>query len=247
MFSLLLAEAAPAALVVTPTGSRNTDGPSFAEASQVLGIETNSVRFQQVCRPIAFTGTVGPEMWIDGIVFRLDATNALASFGRTFDLQVNLSTTPHGPDDLSPIFSENLGSDDTIVLPRTNLDLSAIYWVGQSPQQFQIQSFIFFSQPFYYNTNAGNLLVDIRGFGSSFPVDPGSPDFVGPFDAVNRPNDDVSRVWAGSVNALSGTADSLGLVIGFNAITVPEPSTFMLLVCGATVLGYVVHRRKHRK
>ena len=220
--------------IVLPVGTENRDGNTSAWEPFAIG--TNSMRYQQVFTPLGFTAYFGDteSFLIDGIFFRVDRTNANGSFINILDFAINLSTTIRGPDELSTLFAENTGVDDMSVLARTNLFIRADF-----PGSYSTR--IHFTQPFYYDTLAGNLLLDVRYYSS-----PG-PGQLQPLDAVNFPNDDTSRVWANSVNATSGTADSLGLVLGLDVTPIPEPASLTLLICGVAVIGFDIRRQTHRK
>ena len=64
-------------------------------------------------------------------------------------------------------------------------------------------------------------------------------------DARDVMGDTISRVWAGDVNALSGTADTVGLTMLITFVPVPEPSTWALLLSGAAFVGAWRWRCKH--
>lgn len=215
-----------------PTGWRSFDGPEFS-LEPLNAFSGTSVRYQQVFQPVAFTGVGGgaSAFWVEAMAFRLDATNG-TSFSAGLDIQVNLSTTTRGPDGLSTLFSENIGTDDTAVYPRDSLPLSVTYLPGFSPQPESIR--IGFVHPFYYDTNQGNLLLDIRTYRT------GNVSFM---DAVSVAGDYVSRVWANLVSAESGVADTLGLVTLFSVTPIPEPATWALLLSG-TIFATVVLRRQ---
>src|SRR5207247_4807945 len=131
---------------------------------------------------------------------------------------VSLSTTLRGPDNLSPVFADNVGPDRVTVFTGS-LGFGAAYQPGASPQP--LAENITLTTPFYYSPSQGNLLVDIRGVS-------GHVFFTGDLDAESTTGDAVSRVLAFSNLATTGTADTLGLVTGFNITVVPEPTAWLL-------------------
>jgi hypothetical protein len=143
--------------------------------------------------------------WISDLYFR--ATAYSDSFSATVpNAEIHLSTTSHPPDGLSPVFSENVGFDDTIVFSGSFTVGSASPFDSPEPYDFD---HIALSKNFWYDPRAGNLLLDVRlnqGLG---------PAPVPPFDAVNLAGDSVSRVYATSAAATSGTADTFGVVTFF--------------------------------
>jgi hypothetical protein len=189
------------------------------------------MRYQQVFTPVGIPHIDGADaFWISAMMIRPDEA-AFTTLAADMDLQINLSTTSRGPDGLSTVFADNTGTDETVVFPRT-------WWrMVASPGTYS--TITEFAQPFYYDTRAGNLLVDVRYFGGG-----GETTIL---DAVNVSNDDTSRVWANSVNANSGTADSLGLVFGFYVTPIPEPTSLTLLFCGVAVFGLVFRRQIRSK
>jgi hypothetical protein len=93
--------------------------------------------------------------------------------------------------------------------------------------------------PFRYDPTAGNLLLDIRNLLGRDPSN--NPVLDATLDASNG----VSRVFTGlggTANDPTGDVESLGLVTEFTFAPVPEPSTWMLLVTGASAL--LIFRRR---
>ena len=121
-------------------------------------------------------------------------------------VRVNLSTTKRGPDELSARFSDNVGTDDTVIFSgQLNTGLCGGHGSGSESFAFEIDAS---SKLFFYNPAAGNLLFDVRVF-------QGNTNTLGMipivFDAVNVTNDSVSRVWSADVNAITGSVDTIGL------------------------------------
>jgi len=189
---------------VAPAGSSNVDGNTYSGAGPAVN-QPQTIRYQQVyaASEFAYLTNFGGG-WLFDLVFRGDATNGTQLFVEMPSMQVNVSTTKRGPDELSSVFSENVGSDDTIV--RTaSLEQLLIGGHRHGPEEWGFG--VGFTKLFFYNPVAGNLLLDVRifqgntnGIGIVQPV----------FDAINVTNDSVSRVW-GDVNANAGLVETVGL------------------------------------
>lgn len=226
-----------------PIFPRGIEGDTFSAIPFSGG--PDSVRFQQVYDAAGFRvfGDSGPFL-IRRIIFRSDDDGpGRGFFSRLPGFQINLSTTTRPLDGLSANFAENVGLDDLAVIPFGPFQGGADYVSGNHPQNFSM--FITFATPFYYDPSQGNLLLDIRNFGGGSTTW-GSPPFFGPayVDAANILGDRVSSVSANSIDALSGTISSLGLVTQFWITPIPEPSTSILL---AIALGTLVLRWKRAR
>src|SRR4029077_11755760 len=117
------------------------------------------------------------------------------------NVQINLSTTQKPVDGLSAAFAQNVGNNDTKVFGP-----SQIAWFNEPTVAYSAT--FTFTTPFFYDPSAGNLLVDLRVFGSGRGL--------GPMDQADMAaslsgSDGVSRVYAFNVNSASGTADTVGL------------------------------------
>ena len=83
-----------------------------------------SLRYQQVYDSSAF-GTIPLEIF--ALSSRVDDILGEAFSSLIPDIQINLSTTPPAPDGLVSTFDQNVGVDDTIVLPRGPLSLISLH------------------------------------------------------------------------------------------------------------------------
>ena len=118
------------------------------------------------------------------------------------DIQIDLSVTTRGPDQLSTNFSENLGTNTVTVVPRGHLNMLSSGDPGTP---------IIINLPvvFFYNPAHGNLLLDIQKFTRIPPSIPlGNP---GVFEAQDTLGDSVSRVYSYDVNSPTGVANTTGL------------------------------------
>lgn len=200
---------------------------------------SESVRFQQLYdfEGVLISGYSGPFL-IHSISFREDADHQFGFSSRFPDFQINLSTINLAVDGLRAAFSENVGANDAVVIPRGSFNLGV-----RSGPNFGV--IIDLPIPFYFDPSLGNLLLDIRNFGggsTSWSVPPNMGSAY--IDAENVVGDHVSRVLAMDVNALFGTPDSLGLVTQFRMTPIPEPSTMTLLGFAASALILRLHRTR---
>lgn len=128
----------------------------FSEAAHTF---SDVQRIQEVYSASEFS--TGPIL-ITGFYWRPTAN---LQYGFAFhavvpDFQLNLSTTSKQPDQLSSVFAENIGSDESMVY-KGRLAISSRFEdsVGNT-KKFDI--FVRLKHPFLYNPAKGNLLLDIR-------------------------------------------------------------------------------------
>jgi MYXO-CTERM domain-containing protein len=185
---------------------------------------------------------------IERISFRPDATYGSAFATTLSDIQINLSTTSSSLADLTGVFADNIGSDDTIVVDRGALSLASSFTgPDDGPKVFDIH--IDLDTPFLYDPTAGNLLLDVRNCEGQvdsyvFPV----------FDA-----DYSNELWRGfttnpNVDGVDSAEATLygrgfGLVTQFTftpidtgAVTSPAPGAFLLTTIG--LAGLAARRRR---
>jgi hypothetical protein len=136
-------------------------------------------------------------------MFRGDATNGTSVGVNLPSLQLNLSTTSRGVDQLSPVFADNVGADDRVVFAG-GLQTSIIGGTGTDPETFSF--WIHLTNLFFYDPTVGNLLLDLRLYRGNT-----NTNIEARLDAWNRTNDSVSRVWRGDVNASTGLVETIGL------------------------------------
>jgi hypothetical protein len=183
------------------------------------------IRYQQVYASNQFTRLAAGGEQINSVAFRVHAPDVPFT-GSVPQLQVNLSTTSRTPDNLSSVFSENVGTDDTQVFSGPLQVSSTGLHSPDGPENFEIV--ITFSQPFLYDPSKGNLLLDIRNAQGGTETPPLDQEL----DASSAAGDGVSRVYnygdaAAPAAGKTGGADendSLGLVTQFGTSANPAPS-----------------------
>jgi len=191
------------------------------------------MRYQQVY-------TISTNAWLAGGGFITEIDFAIGSSGHGFGgtlsrIQVNLSTTSMLADHLSTNFSDNVGTNDTIVFGPGPLKIDGIFQAGGGPQAFSIK--VNLETPFFYNPTTGSLLLDVKNY-QGYPCL--APEDCPPvFDGTLLTNDCSSRVYAPSVNAVSATgSDTFGLTTQFGVYPVPqlvvEPGTNSVVITWPT-------------
>jgi hypothetical protein len=212
----------------TPT---NAAGINFGNNASLapLNIGDTTMRYQQVIAASEFFGVIPQGGTITHIDFRVDERFGGGFLTTLLNIQFDLSTTAKGPDQLSSLFANNVGNDNTVVysgpLPLRGLGPT-------THTEFALQT------PFFYNPNAGNLLLDVRNFSGGRTT---------AFDALDPLGDAISRVYGLVGDSTASVIDSAGLVVGFVVDPIPEPNGVLLLLLTAPACWLVArHRRLNR-
>ena len=194
---------------------------------------TSPVRYQQVYEMGRF---VPQGMWrLDAIAFRLDTPAGYPSSGTYTNVTIRLSTTSVSESSLSPVFANNVGSDATAIFSGT-LAWGSPHTSGE-PQPWGLV--LTPTAPFIYDPSRGNLLLDYQGdLAETLTTQ------FGPLDAWRLVGDGTASVFA-APNAASGTVDTIGLTTHFAFTLIPEPSTYLLLIAGMSVLWLIRSRSRN--
>jgi hypothetical protein len=205
------------------------------------------LRYQQVFAATEFTSIDIKPQWITEIAFRPNGGLADSAFSSTIDnILINLSTSKSGPDALSTTFDDNAGGDEKTVYSGSILLSSADTGPSGGPKDFDIV--IDLQNPFLYDPNQGNLLLDVRTFSSTKTTS---------FDAEKTPGDSISRVYSLDPNAsIADVADTTGLVTKFTTTTatsipeptaIPEPSSTVGVLAVGALTGVSLLKRKQKE
>src|SRR5437764_13607407 len=138
---------------VAPNAQAQAEGNSLA--SYPFDGALGSMRYQQVFDASQFSAIQSGGGYISAIGFRHDGSCAGGDGQTIQSLQINLSTTSGRPDQLSSVFGDNVGHDDTVVFAPSSITLFG----GCAPTFFTV--FIQFNSPFFYNPTACHLLLAI--------------------------------------------------------------------------------------
>ena len=198
--------------VEVPNGLMEADGN---DGTEIPFDYIGPVRYQQVYDASQFTKVPAGGGFITRISLRPDCGsvgNQISS-----NLQVNLSTTAKRPDELSAVFDENIGPDDTVVWNVARYVPPA--GVGDCPTTFFHSEEFYLDIPFFYHPAKGNLLLDIRKASTQrkqvLPISPR-------LDAQNVLGDSVSRAFAFSLSTNKAeVVDTVGLVSYFEVFPTP--------------------------
>src|SRR5580700_9838210 len=117
LFVCVIAPRSQASSIVVPNANLNADGDANNVAPFSAGLFGTgpTERYQQVYAASQFA-SAGSTFDIGAIAFRLDANDAPGFESDTYpSIQIDLSTTAFGPNQLSSTFANNVGADDRAV------------------------------------------------------------------------------------------------------------------------------------
>jgi hypothetical protein len=174
-------EVQPTIKVVSPAQYADLEG---AERNKI----TRALRYQQVFPASDFDILDGPHL-ITQIALRPDAEGAPPE-ATTDDLEVRLSVTSRGPENLSTVFEQNVESDAVVVWDGPFTGTTNNVGPSGGPKDFDM--LIPLQTPFEYDPRDGNLLMEVVW--SGWDVAPGNDGFDTPVVSI-----------VGNPNAVSGT------------------------------------------
>jgi hypothetical protein len=153
------------------------------------------------------------------------------------NIQINMSTTATNADHMSMIFSDNIGTNDSVVFLGPMTGLTSFTTLTNGTKAFDIS--LELQTPFTFDASKGNLLVDIRDFAG------GTANLYN--NAVGTSTDAVSRVFAANASATSATATDSGggaLQLIFTPAPLPptissQPTNRSVIIGGTTSFSVV--------
>jgi hypothetical protein len=133
------------------------------------------------------------------------------------NIQINLSTTLKGADQLSATFSENLGTNDMTVFSGAMIVICPFTTLSNGTKGFDIN--LPLQTPFFYDPSKGNLLLDVRNFTGC--------DALLYDNVIGNNSDSVSRILSlGDASAMSASIqDSTATIIEIDYIPASLPPT----------------------
>ncbi len=119
------------------------------------------------------------------------------------NLQIKLSTTVATPDNLSTVFTQNTGTNETVAYSGAASVSTAFTTLSNGTKAFDLS--LPLQTPFAYDPTKGNLLVDLRNLYGCIPARPVEQNIVN----STGENDAVSRVFSIDPDATDAeTADT---------------------------------------
>jgi len=153
---------APSGQVLTEGTSANVHPFGMDSTDPLNNSPLVSQRYQRARSASAFSGLGGP-VTIEGISFRPNAEYG-SDFPTTLsDIQISPSTTSRALDELTAVFADNVGSDETIIVGRGSLALSSAF-SGPIDAPKDIDIYIGLHTAFVYDPGVRNLLLDVSNY-----------------------------------------------------------------------------------
>jgi hypothetical protein len=209
--------------IVLPSGLDNVPGTTAS------GPFRGDERFLAIYGGVELVSAMPFGGTITQIAFRID--EAVRGGSREFDLsdlEIRMSTSPSLAAVVpSPTFADNVGPDETVVLPRGPVHLeSHLASTGPNPLDLVVR----LKTPFKYNPNTGSLAIDFRTYGMQIPsplIDATPEGFLKTNVGLDGPVDFVNAEFFRAP------------VIQISFVPVPEPASGILILGGLffTLIG----------
>lgn len=232
LFSFASQNEVKALPIIVRNDLATTDGDTRFHTAPFNNAEAS--RYMQIYSASQFSTLSAPAS-ITQITLRADQASAFTKDFSSVDIY--LSTSRHSVSELSSIFSENIGADNTLVRSGPLTIASSSTLTAGTARVFDVS--IPLSTPFTYDPSAGNLVLEIRNFSG------GESGFL---DGFRDPTATITRLVFrdGSATATNGIVQSGGFVTEFTFATVPEPGSVVLCGVGALAIAGCGWRRRKR-
>ncbi len=155
--------------IVYPSAYENVEGP---EGFSTVDEHPNGGRFQLVYSASDSLLTVpNSHRYLTGIRWRPDRSLSEPLSLPWTHLEARVSATSKDPTNLSWEFAENIGADETLIYNGPITLTTSNSGPAEGPREFDYV--LDFETPYYYDPNAGNLLIDftMRGPATGLPTD----------------------------------------------------------------------------
>ena len=214
--------------IVVPNEFADVEGPSGGSNLPGIGF-----RSQTIFSSEEFASLPESHRLITTIAFRPNASVTEPRTSNWGEALWSLSTTTRAPTDMSEVFSENHGPDQTVVYDGPLVLTTKATGPPDGPRGFDYV--VALQTPFFYDPSQGNLAIDFTlpsGFTPS-PLD----------DQAVRPD-----AWLVDFPLSDSTSGALrGNQLIMQLTFVPEPSTFAAISLGlAAILMWGGHWRRWR-
>ena len=218
--------------IVVPNALKNVEG-SHRGTDMDLVAAGIGFRVQYIYPATEFSARPDSHRWITAIAFRPDTSVTDPRTVTWPDTQWILSTTTTSPDDLSDVYSENHGDNQTVVYDGTLTLTTQATGPPEGPRDFDYRFDL--QTPFLYDRTQGNLVVD----------------FIAPFGyspALLNDSDRGTTSWLGYSGSAPLPARTTGnlrpnqLILEFTFV--PEPSSLVLAGLGIVCLFAFAGRRR---
>jgi PEP-CTERM motif len=195
-----------------------------------LGEAFGSGRYQQVYSSSLFPGTVS----ISSVAFSADQDSLYSA-----DISLRLTTTSSAVG----LLSSNLDSNFSTPLTKVYSNASFSQAIAGGSESFGLV-FDFSATPFLFDPGSGNLLMDIQ-ISNQRLIPEQYPAFTGFSQGRIGAGTAYSRAWdTAGIFGLGSDAGGLRTKIEFTATAIPEPETYLLLLAGLGLLGFVTRARR---
>jgi hypothetical protein len=218
---------AKAAQLIVPNQFESVEAPASG------AIPTGSFRFQQIFAASKFAGLPPGQRTIVSFAMRPDASVTAPVSFTAADTVIRMSTTSRSPGELSDSFADNVGADEVIVFQGDMPLSTANTGPAEGPKDFDLVFQL--QRPFTYDPTKGNLIFDMVTRGTELVISQTT-------DFVSEPGPIFEEIAAFTEGAQVATGRWGGNVVQFNFV--PEPSTALLLIVGASAAMTFVRSRR---
>jgi len=213
--------------IVLPSAYEDVEGPGEVDS------DLRPYRYQQVFPADEFAALGNQPHWLVRSTWRPDKSVTSPLTVELPDVQVRLSTTQRGPDDLSVEFDDNFGSDLKQYYRGPFITVADAY-SGPGPRAFYHVEYPAGITPYLYDPSKGNLLWDLIAWQGERPA------------RADRIPGIQTSLYAEPALATQGNPSGAG-IFQFTFVPVPQLSNpawsagqFEFTLTGETNVNYVI-------
>jgi hypothetical protein len=210
---------------VVPVGLENVEGSTRDSFFKQGSPAERNVLISTAALPPSWTTA----LLITGISFRVDQQPFATAFDAVVPrIEMRFSTSSKTVDTMGATYAQNAGPDSVLVFAHDSFRLFSGGGAGPNPFGLEFK----LDQPFHYDPAQGNLLYNLKTFGSSFA---GGTDI----DAQGSP----LQIYGTTVPGVTSSPITQMPVTQFFWTTIPEPEPLWLSPFGLVPLYFMVRRR----